>query len=91
MIIALEVWLFINLCGFFLIVGAAHSNGMWSPLIYPVLDDYLDNYCGTSKPWKKALKVMFTIVFAPALFVYFFAMTIYVLILTAIYALFGQK
>jgi hypothetical protein len=90
-IIALEVWLFINLCGFFLIVGVAHSDGMWSPLIYPVLDDYLDNYCRMNKPWKKALKVMFTIVFAPALFVYFFAMTMYVLLLTAIYAITKKK
>ena len=91
MILALNIWLLLNVCGFFLIIGVAHSDGMWSPLIYPVLDDYLDDYCGANKPWKKALKVMFTIVFAPALFVYFFAMTVYLLLLTAIYAITKKK
>ena len=91
MILALNIWLLLNLCGFFLIIGVAHSDGMWSPLIYPVLDDYLDNYCKTNKFWKRALKVMLTIVFAPALFVYFFAMAVYLLLLVAIYAMTQSK
>ena len=82
----LNIWLGANICGLFALIAIAHAKGMWAPMIYPVLDEYLEVECYLSEGWRRILKTIFTIVFLPALLVYFTAMVTYLAVMVAIYA-----
>lgn len=82
----LEVWLFVNILGLFALIAIAHAKGMWAPMIYPVLDEYLTEQCCLGDRSKGFLKFVFTLIFLPAFIVYFTAMVLYLAIMVAIYA-----
>ena len=87
----LNIWVVINLVGFFLIIAVAHCEGRWSPLIYPVIDDYFENnFVGFGK-WVDIFKILVSVIFAPALIVYFALLSVYVLTLVAVYAMVEKK
>ena len=82
----LNIWLCVNFCGLFALIAIAHAKGMWAPMIYPVLDEYLEVECCLSEGWRRFLKTVFTIIFLPALLIYFTAMVLYLAVMVAIYA-----
>lgn len=88
--IILGFWLGLNILGFCLIVAMAMSGSMWAPLIYPVIDDYLTNEWSLSEWGEKLIKVLFTILFAPALIAYFSLLTIITICMVAAYSLFKK-
>jgi hypothetical protein len=82
----LEVWLFVNILGLFALIAIAHSKGMWAPMIYPVLDEYLTEQCYLGGRSKNFLKFAFTLIFLPAFIAYFTVMVLYLAVMVAIYA-----
>ena len=73
----------INIIGLIAIFILSTQGGYWDTLIYPALDRFLWNF-DLSRKMRKVIVIIFTIVFLPALIIYFTILTIWILIIALI-------
>lgn len=69
----------INILGLIAIFILSNQGGYWDVLIYPALDRFLWNF-NLSKKMRKIIVIICTIIFLPALIIYFTLLTIWILI-----------
>ena len=70
----------INIVGFIFMLLLANCGGNWDVLIYPALYDFLSYRFSIQDKHYTIVKIIFTLLFLPALIVYFTLMTLYAFI-----------
>ena len=80
----------INILGLIAIFILSNQGGYWDALIYPALDDILSYHLRDDVKKIKIIKILFTIVFLPAIIVYFSLMLITIL-LSGIFSLIKRR
>ena len=73
----------INIVGFIVLFLLSNRGGYWDTLIYPALFDVLYDLHLSAK-LHRMIAIIFTIVFLPAVIIYFTLLTIWILIAVAI-------
>lgn len=73
----------INIVGFIVLFLLSNKGGYWDILIYPALSDVLYDLHLSTK-LHRMIAIIFTIVFLPAITIYFTLLTIWTLIAVAI-------
>jgi hypothetical protein len=73
----------INIVGFIVLLLLSNKGGYWDTLIYPALWDVLYDLHLSTK-LHRMIAIIFTIVFLPAVIIYFTLLTIWILITVAI-------
>lgn len=73
----------INIVGFIVLLLLSNKGGYWDTLIYPALWDVLYDLHLSTK-LHRMIAIIFTIVFLPAVIIYFTLLTIWILIIVAI-------
>lgn len=76
----------INIVGFIVLFLLSNKGGYWDILIYPALFGVLHDLHISAKLYRM-IAIIFTIVFLPAITIYFTLLTIWTLIIIAIFTL----
>lgn len=81
----------VNIVGLILLFLLSAHGGRWDALIYPALNDILSYYLRDDAKKIKIITILFTIVFLPAIIVYFSLMLITILLTGIFFSLIKRR